>query len=103
MRVILTMSGTLNPAHLLTLVTPVEIGLDVTRFAEEFLPEDDIVQADCEMADRALETVLVPGEDLPALRVHLDSACSKQSTPRTSPGLLASLHSPFPLSSTLQW
>ena len=87
------MSGTLNPAHLLTLVTPVEIGLDVTRFAEEFLPEDDIVQADSEMADRALETVLVPGEDLPALRVHLDSACSKQSTSR----LLSPPHLTFPL------
>ena len=57
---------------LATLVAFVEAGLDVTRFAEKFFLEDDIVHPEPDLAHGALEAVLVPGQGLSALRVHLD-------------------------------
>ena len=60
-----------HTADLGALVTLVEIVLDVTWFAEQFLLEDDVVQADGEEADGALETLLVPGQHLPGPGTHL--------------------------------
>ena len=51
---------------LATLVALVEAGLDVTRFAEKLILEDDIVHPEPDLAHGALETVLMPGQGLSA-------------------------------------
>lgn len=56
------------------LVTLVEAGLDITRFAEKLLLEHDIVHPELDLAHGALETVLVPGQGLSAVGVHLDTS-----------------------------
>ena len=59
---------------LTTLVTFVEAGLDVTRFAEKLFLEYDIVHPKLDLAHGALETVFVPGQGLSAFGVHLDTS-----------------------------
>ena len=52
--------------------SPVEAGLDVAGLAEELVAEDDIVHLELDAAHGALETLLVPGQGLTTLGVHLD-------------------------------
>ena len=59
---------------LATLLTLVEAGLDVTRFAEKLFLEHDIVHPQPNLTHGALEAVLMPGQGLSALRVHLDTS-----------------------------
>ena len=54
--------------------SPVEAGLDVAGLAEELVAEDDIVHLEADAAHGALETLLVPGQGLTTLGVHLDSS-----------------------------
>ena len=56
------------------LVTLVEAGLDVTRFAEQLLLEHDIVHPELDLAHGALETVFVPSQGLSTVGVHLDTS-----------------------------
>ena len=51
---------------------PVEAGLDVAGLAEELVAEDDIVHLESDATHGALETLLVPGQGLTTLGVHLD-------------------------------
>ena len=55
------------------LVALVKLCLNVTRFTKQFLIEDDISELNLYQANVALETVLVPGESLSTLTVHLHS------------------------------
>lgn len=59
-----------------TFVTFVEVCFNVTRPAEEFVREDDIVQLDLDLTNRTLEAVLVPGQCLTTVRVHLHTSFS---------------------------
>ena len=54
---------------------PVEAGLDVAGLAEELVAEDDIVHLELDAAHGALETLLVPGQGLTTLGVHLHPSC----------------------------
>ena len=58
--------------HLAALVALVQARLNVARFAEQLLLEDDIVDPEPDLTDGTLETVLMPGQRLSALTVHLD-------------------------------
>ena len=64
--------------YLGTFVTFVEVCFNVTRPAEEFVREDDIVQLDLDLTNRTLEAVLVPGQCLTTVRVHLHTSCRYQ-------------------------
>ena len=56
------------------LVTFVEAGLDVTRFAEKLFLEYDIIHPELDLAHGALETVFMPGQGLSAFGMHLDTS-----------------------------
>lgn len=68
------------------LVALVEAGLDVTRFAEKLLLEHDIIHPELDLAHGALETVLVPGQGLSAVGVHLDTSSPLNLYPASEAG-----------------